>query len=273
VRVLYIGEIVGSAGVYCVKSQLAALKQERALDFVVACGDGATGGFGIGKSHSVYLHKLGVEVLTSGECIYYKKDMVPHIAQAPYILRAANYPNGNPGRGWTVLPVGQGKIAVLNLLGQSGYSRVHLDNPFILAARLVPRLAEETRTILVDFHATTTAEKYTMFYHLDGQVSAVLGSHTKVLTADARVSAAGTAAISGTGRTGSALSVGGLDPAVEIRKLTTQIHELSRISWAALELQGVIVEIDAEGKALAIETLRVPCGEVEGDRTRDREED
>jgi hypothetical protein len=264
VRVLYIGEIVGSAGVYCIKSQLSSLRQELAVDFVVACGDGATGGFGIGKNHSIYLHKLGIDLLTSGECIYYKKDMVPHLPHAPYILRAANYPYGNPGRGWAIAEVagphgGPQKIAVLNLLGQSGFHRVHLANPFHLATDLVARIAQETRLILVDFHAATTAEKYTMFYHLDSQVSAVLGSHTKVLTADARVLPGGTAVIAGTGRTGSRDSVGGLDPEIEIRKFTTQIHELSKISWRSLELQGVLVDIGPDGKAAAIQTVRRAC--------------
>jgi len=273
VRILYIGEIVGSAGVFCVKSRLEELKSENRIDFVIASADGATGGFGIGKNHAVYLHKLGVDLMTSGECIYYKKDMVPHIAKASYVLRAANYPPGNPGRGWGVYSCRAGKIGVINLLGQSGYNRVHLNNPFLLVRELAARIAPETSTIVVDFHATTTAEKYTMFHHLDGQVSAVLGSHSKVLTSDARLLAGGTAVIAGTGRTGSQLSVGGLEAEIEIRKFMTQIHEPSRISWRELELQGVVVETDGGGKAVSIEILRVPCGEAEHDGNRDREED
>ena len=272
-RILYIGEIVGSSGVFCVKSQLAELRAERKIDFVIASGDGATGGFGIGKNHSVYLHKLGVDLLTSGECIYYKKDMVPHIATAAYVMRAANYPPGNPGRGWGVYSCAAGKIGVINLLGQSGFNRVHLSNPFLLVRELVEQIAVETRTIVVDFHATTTAEKYTMFHHLDGKVSAILGSHSKVLTSDARLLPGGTAVIAGTGRTGSRLSVGGLEPEIEIRKFVTQIHEPSRISWKNLELQGVVVDTDCDGKALGIEILRVPCGEAERDGNRNREED
>ena len=100
IRVLYIGEIVGKAGVYCIKQALPKLKPELGINFVIANGEGATGGFGIGKNHSIYLHKLGIDVITGGEKIYYKKDMVPHIAKSPYILRPANYPPSNPGRGW-----------------------------------------------------------------------------------------------------------------------------------------------------------------------------
>jgi metallophosphoesterase (TIGR00282 family) len=272
-RILYIGEIVGSPGVFCVKTSLAELKEEKSIDFVIACGDGATGGFGIGKNHSIYLHKLGVDAITSGECIYYKKDMVTHIVKASYILRAANYPYGNPGRGWNVFRVGDQAVGVVNLLGQSGFNRVHLNNPFLMIENILEKIWEETRTIIVDFHASTTAEKYTMFYHLEGKAAAVLGSHTKVLTADARVLPGGTAIITGTGRTGSKYSVGGLDPEIEIRKFLTQIHEQSRVTWGDLELQGVIVETDAEGKAVGIEIVREACEVEDHDRAGNRQED
>lgn len=258
---------------FCVKSRLASLKEDLDIDFVIASADGATGGFGLGKNHSIYLHKLGVDVLTSGECIYYKKDMVTHIAKAPYVLRAANYPYGNPGRGWNVFSVNDRKIAVINLLGQSGFTRVHLNNPFLLVENIIEKISAETKTIFIDFHASTTAEKYTMFYYLDGKVSAVLGSHTKVLTADASVLQGGTAVIAGTGRTGSQYSVGGLDPEIEIRKFLTQIHEQSRITWQNLELQGVLVETDDQGRAVAIEVVRETCGEMEGEGAGNSKED
>jgi hypothetical protein len=266
-RILYIGEIVGSPGVFCVKTKLAELKEEESIDFVIACGDGATGGFGIGKNHSIYLHKLGVDAITSGECIYYKKDMVTHISKASYILRAANYPFGNPGRGWNVFRVKDQKIGVVNLLGQSGFNRVHLNNPFLMIENILEKICAETQTIIVDFHATTTAEKYTMFYHLDGKVAAVLGSHTKVLSADARVLPGGTAIIAGTGRTGSRYSVGGLEPEIEISKFLTQIHEQSRVTWKDLELQGILIETNDDGKAVSIEIVREVCEEADHDRT------
>jgi metallophosphoesterase (TIGR00282 family) len=265
-RILYIGEIVGSSGVFCVKQLLPELIKERSIDFVIANGDGATGGFGIGKSHAVYLHKLGINVLTSGECIYYKKDMVPHLSKAPYLLRPLNYPYGNPGRGWACFQAGDQKIAVINVLGQASFRRVHLANPFLLMTDLLARIRQETGLIVLDFHAATTAEKNSMFYHLDGQVSAVLGSHSKVLTADERILPGGTAVITDTGRTGSSYSVGGLDPEIEIRKLVTQIHEHSKAAWKKLELQGVLLDIDAEGKALAIERIKEECEGAEDDR-------
>jgi 2',3'-cyclic-nucleotide 2'-phosphodiesterase len=259
IRVLFIGEIVGKSGVWCVKELLPKLRKERAIDFVIADGEGATGGFGIGKNHAVYLHKLGIDVITTGECSYYKKDIVEHFARAPYLLRPANYPPKNPGRGFMVYACNGRKLAVLSLLGVSGFKRVHLKNPYVLLPRLLESITPETTTIILDYHAVTTAEKATMFAVADGKVSAVVGTHTKAITADERVLAGGTAVITDAGRTGSLDSVAGLDPVIEIRKLTTLIHEYSKDAWAKLELQGVIIEIDDAGKATSITRLRESC--------------
>jgi 2',3'-cyclic-nucleotide 2'-phosphodiesterase len=272
-KILFLGEAVGKAGVFVVKSLLSTLKKEKGVDFVIMNGDSATGGYGLGKNHSVYLKKLGIDVITGGECIYYKKDMVPFIGIVPFILRPANYPPGNPGRGWRVYQAGDKKVAVVNLLGQSGFNRVHLSNPYSFLPEIVSRIKPDTSNIIVDFHACTTAEKYTMFHHIDGRVSAVVGTHTKVLSSDAQIMPRGTAVVCDCGRTGSINSVGGLDPAVELGKFLTQIPERSKDAWANLELQGVLIELGDDGKAGSIETLRVPCKEAPHDRDRDSSED
>jgi calcineurin-like phosphoesterase len=132
-------------------------------------------------------------------------------------------------------------------------------------------MKRETDTILVDFHAVATAEKIALFYHMDGQVSAVIGTHFKTLTADARILPKGTAVITDAGRTGSLDSVGGLLPEIEIRKFLTQIPERSKIGWDNLELQGVLLYIDPEGKAQHIESIRLKCEDKPDDRSRDRE--
>ncbi len=256
IRILFIGEIVGKSGVWCVKELLPKVKQQHSIDFVIADGEGATGGFGLGKNHSVYLHKLGIDCITLGECAYYKKDMVEHIARSPYILRPANYPQKNPGRGWMVYEAGERKVAVISLLGQSGFRRVHLKNPYSLLPKLLESITSQTRTVVVDFHAVTTAEKATFFWVANGKVSAVIGTHTKALTADERILSGGTAAITDAGRTGSIESVAGLDPEIEIRKLTTLIHEYSKEAWGKLEMQGVVLEIDGDGKAVGIKRIR-----------------
>ena len=256
-----LGEIVGKPGVYCIKQALQQLREERKADFVIANGEGATGGFGLGKNHSIYLHKLGIDAITTGEKSFFKKDMVPHMGKASYMLRPANYPPSVPGRGWRTYAVGEHTIAVVNLLGQSDFSRVHLSNPFSLLPNLLERIKDITPLIILQFHAATTAEKNSMFFHADGKVSAVIGTHSKAITADARVFPGGTAVITDNGRCGSIGSVGGLEPAVEIRKHLTQVPERSEDTWEALEIQGVLIELEQNGKASSIETLRVP---VEG---------
>jgi metallophosphoesterase (TIGR00282 family) len=272
-RVLFIGDIIGKAGIFCVKSALRGLKEEKRIDFVIANADGVTGGFGLGKNHAAYLRKLGVDVLTGGECIYYKKDMTAQIGLAPYILRPANYPHGNPGRGWRIYQAGEKKIAVICLLGQSGYSRVHLSNPYTFLPEIVSRIKEDTHTIILDYHACTTAEKYAMFHVADGLVSAVAGTHGKVLTADAKIFPRGTAVICGCGRTGSQNSVGGLDKEIEIRRFLTQVPERSRDAWDNPELQGVIFDIGDDGRAAGIEVLRHAVTEAPHDRDRQSNED
>jgi hypothetical protein len=269
-RVLFIGEIVGKAGIYCIKTLLPGLREAHAIDMVVANGDGATNGFGLGKNHSVYLRKLGVDVITGGEQIYYKKDMVGHIAQAPYILRPANFPPGNPGRGWRSYTVGNGKVAVISLLGQSGFGKIHLSNPFTFLPELVDRARKETETVLVDFHAVTTAEKYTMFQLADGLVTALIGTGQRVATADETVRERGTATICDAGRTGSMDGVAGLDSGVEIQKHLTQIPERSQESWDNLMLNGVVIDIGEGGAAQAISRVAAPCEEPNHDRESPR---
>ena len=259
-KVLFIGEIVGKAGLFCIKKLLPEIKKEYDIDFVIANGEGTTGGFGIGKNHSVYLRKLGIDVITTGEKTFFKKDMVDHIQMAPYVLRPANFPYGVPGRGWKIYQTEKAKIGVISLLGNSGFYRVHLSNPFSYMPELVNKLKKETDIIILDFHAATTAEKKTMFYHADGKLSAVIGTHTKVMSADEKVLPGGTAVICDTGRTGSINSVGGLDPEVEIRKFLTQVPERSKDYWQNLELQGVILDIDPEtGKAESIKRITKSC--------------
>ncbi len=268
-KILCIGEIVGKPGIFSIKSGLKKIRQEKHIDFVIANGEGATGGFGIGKNHSLYLHKLGIDVITAGEKVFYKKDMVPHIGKCSFMLRPANYPPGTPGRGWGIYQAEDRKIGVVSLLGQSGFNRVHLSNPFTYIPEIINRIKDETDIIILDFHAATTAEKYSMFFHVDGRISAVAGTHSKALTSDAAVFPHGTGIICDTGRTGSSTGVGGLDPSVEITKFLTQVPERSKEWWNDLEIQGVIYDIDSEGKTENIEVLRYPIKEVPDDRTRE----
>jgi calcineurin-like phosphoesterase len=175
------------------------------------------------------------------------------------MLRAANYPKGTPGRGWWIYEKHDKKIGVVVVLGQSGFNRVHLANPFLFLPDLIDRIRQETDTVIIDFHAATTAEKYALFYYLDGKVSAVIGSHFKVLTADETILPGGTGIITDTGRTGSNNSVVGLLPELEINKFVTQIPERSKETWDSLELQGVLVDINDRGKTTHIERIKETC--------------
>jgi 2',3'-cyclic-nucleotide 2'-phosphodiesterase len=272
VRILYIAEIVGKTGVFTVKNLLPGLKKDLAPDLVVACADGATGGAGVGRAHAAYLRKLGVDILTTGERAFYKKDIVELFPKASWLLRPANYPYGVPGHGWKIHVTENGRVAVIQLLGQSGFTRTHLANPFLLMDDLLSRLRSETPTVIVEFHAATTAEKITMAAHLDGRVTAVIGAHTRVPAADAHVSAKGTASITDAGRTGTSISVGGMDPEARIREYLTGIPEWARDGGQALELQGCLVEADGGGKALSIEPVRRACKEVMVERTGNSDE-
>lgn len=261
IRILYVAEIVGKAGVFTVKKLLPSVIRERKIDFVIGNADSATGGAGLGRQHAVYLRKLGIEAITTGDCAYYKRDIVEQMPKMPYLLRPANYPYGNPGRGYKVFTcpqAGGAKIAVVQLLGQAGFSRVHLANPYQAITDLGRKLREETPIVVLDFHAATTAEKLTMSYHASGLVSAIIGSHTKAQTADARV-AHGTAYITDAGRTGSAMSVGGLDPETRIGEYLSGISAWAKDGTEGLELQGCVIELGENGRALSIEALRIPC--------------
>ncbi len=243
------------------------MKEERPIDFIMANGEGATGGFGIGKNHSIYLKKIGIDALTTGEKTYYKKDMVEHLKKASYMVRPANYPPGNPGWGWRLFDTGDLQVGVITLLGQSGFQRVHLSNPFTFLPALAEKVRSLTPYVILQFHATTTAEKNSMFFLADGTVSAVVGTHTKTLSADARIFPGGTAVITDNGRCGSLNSVGGLAPEIEIRKFISQIPERSADCWNNLEAQGVIIELGSDGKAKTIELLRIPVETPEEERT------
>lgn len=271
-RILFLGEIVGKPGIQTIKSALKNLRVEKQVDLVVANGEGTTNGFGIGRAHAIQLQKLGIDIITGGEKIYYKLDMVDFISKNPTILRPANYPQGVPGRGVRYVNIGDKKAVIINLLGNSDFPRTHLANPFNFIENLVEKAKEETPLIFVQFHASTTAEKNTMAFLLDGRITAMIGTHTKVMSADARIFPKGMAMITDNGRCGSQLSVGGFDPKLEINKTITQIPVRSRECWEGLELQGVLVEADDAGKAVSIETIRVPVETPPRPAENDKEE-
>jgi len=257
-KVLYIAEITGKAGIYAFKKALPELKARYPWDFLIACADGVTGCTGLGRNHAAYLHKLGANVLTTGEHCFYKKDLTENIEKLPYVLRPDNLNPDAPGFGSRVYKAGGKKIAVAVLLGQNGFNRLHGNNPFALLPVLLERLGQETPYIIVDFHAQATAEKKTLFYAADGRCSAVIGSHTRVQTADNQILPGGTAVICDAGRTGSSESVGGCDTALRIQEFISGIPDWTKDAWDKPELQGVYINIGEDGKAGSIERVRIP---------------
>jgi len=261
VRILFLGEIVSKPGIYCIKSNLKKLKEQYKPDLTIANGDGATGGYGIGRTHAMHLRKLGIDIITGGDQTYFKKDMVAGIDQLFHVLRPANYPPGNPGRGWRTISVGSRKVGVISLLGLAGFGRIHLSNPYTYLPEIVKRLHAETPFIILDFHSLTTAEKATMSLYADGMLSAVIGTGSRVLTADAEVLPGGAAMLSDAGRTGSIFSVNGYDPKPEIKQFMTSVPERSSDGWNGLEIQGCVIDLGDDGKATAIQSFRHPCAD------------
>jgi metallophosphoesterase (TIGR00282 family) len=257
-RVLYTAEIVGKAGIYCFKKTIPSLKKEKSIDFVIAGCDGATNGNGLGYNHAVYLHKLGADALTTGDACFYKKDLTGNFDNVHFARRPANLPPGAPGMCFLCYNCGGQKIAVVVLLGQFGFSRIHAENPLYCLDRLLENPLKEAPVIIVDFHAVTSAEKRILFAAAQGRVSAVIGSHTRVQTADEEVLPGGTAVISDAGRSGSFYSVGGTEIQSRIREYISGIPEWTKDAWDVCELQGVIIDIGDDGKALSIERIRAP---------------
>jgi metallophosphoesterase (TIGR00282 family) len=272
-RVLYVAEIVGKAGIYAVKTALPSLKKEQGIDFVIGCADGATGGYGLGRNHAAYIRKLGIDVLTTGDCCFYKKDLVENIGRLPYVLRPANIAAIAPGWGARTYVAGNKKVAVAVLLGQASFSRMHADNPYSALPELLERLRRETPYVVVDFHASATAEKLSLFRFADGRCSAVIGSHARVQTADETVQPGGTATICDAGRTGSLDSVGGTDIESRITEYRSGIPDWTRDAWARPELQGIVVDIADDGKASAIRRIRIACPEAKDGRDRTSDQD
>jgi metallophosphoesterase (TIGR00282 family) len=258
VRLLYVAEIVGKAGIYCFKKTVANLRKTKEIDFVIAGCDGVTGGNGLGYSHAMYLHKLGADVLTTGDCCFYKKDLTANFDKTLFVLRPANLPHGAPGPGYRYYRAGSQKIAVAVLLGQFGFSRVHAENPLAFLDGLLEKLRAETPVVVLDIHAVTGAEKQILFMAAAGRVSAAIGSHTRVQTADEKLLPGGTAVITDAGRSGSFFSVSGTETESRIKEYISGIPDWTKEAWEGCELQGVLIDIDGGGKALSIERLRIP---------------
>jgi metallophosphoesterase (TIGR00282 family) len=259
VKLLFIGDIIGKPGRQVISRELHRLVDRYMVDLVIANGENAAGGFGITEETANELYKCGIDVLTSGNHIWDKKDSLNFINRAEKLLRPANYPDGTPGRGSALFTTAGGaKVAVLNLEG-----RVFMNNlecPFRTADREISQLYTETPIIFVDFHAEATSEKASLGWYLDGRVSALIGTHTHIQTADERILPGGTAYLTDAGMTGGFDSVIGVKKEEAITKFLSQLPVKFDVAKNNLRLNGVVVVVDEQtGKALSIERINICC--------------
>ena len=260
VRLLFVGDLVGKPGRQALSRELHRLVDRYAADLVIANGENMAGGFGITEETARELFEMGVHVITSGNHIWDKRESYPYLNREARIIRPANYPEGAPARGSIVVKSPGGvKVGVLNLEG-----RVFMNNlecPFLTADREIARLREETPLIFVDFHAEATSEKASLGWYLDGRVSAVIGTHTHVQTADERILTNGTAFMTDAGMTGSFDSVIGVRKEEPIQKFLTQLPAKFEVAKKDLRLNGVVVTLEeGTGRALGIERINIACG-------------
>lgn len=259
VKILFIADIVGKPGRQAISQELHRLVDRYRIDIVIANGENAAGGFGITEETAKELFGCGVQLLTSGNHIWDKKDSLDFINREKKLIRPANYPAGAAGQGSAVIQAASGvSVAVLNLEGRVFMNP--LDCPFRSADKEIERLREITPIIVVDFHAEATSEKMALGAYLDGRVSAVLGTHTHVQTADERLLPGGTAYITDVGMTGSFDSVIGIRKELAVEKFLSQLPVRFEVAKKDIRINCVAIEIDEiTGKALGIERISVVC--------------
>jgi metallophosphoesterase (TIGR00282 family) len=255
--VISVGDVFGEPGRRAVQMLLPKLKKQHEADLAVVNVENSASGFGVTPLIARTFLEQGVDVMTSGNHIWDKKEIIEYIGKENLLLRPANYPPGTPGAGSIVIKAGPHKVAVLNLMGRVFLPQ--LDCPFRKANEEVERLRAETPIIVVDMHAEATSESQAMGWHLDGRVSAVVGTHRHVQTADERLLPKGTAYITDLGLTGPVDSVIGVDPELALGCFLSQMPNRFEPAKGPAMLQGAVIRIDPEtGRGLSIERLRVP---------------
>jgi hypothetical protein len=257
-KVLMVGDIFGEPGRRALQALLPRLKREHQIEFTVVNVENAAGGFGVTPEIATQILEQGADVMTSGNHIWDKKEIVEYIGRENLLLRPANFPEGTPGTGFITAKAGPHKVAVINLMG-----RVFMqpnDCPFRKADELVRDLRREAAVILVDFHCEATSESVAMGWYLDGRVSAVVGTHRHVQTADERVLPGGTAYITDLGMTGPIDSVIGVDKDAILRRFLSQMPVRMEPAKGPAALHGAVITVDPEtGRASDILRLRVPA--------------
>jgi hypothetical protein len=254
-NLLFLGDIVGSPGRRAVEELLDRLVDRYFIDLVVGNAENASGGIGITPAVADQLLNMGMDLLTSGNHIWKHKEIIPYLEDTDRLLRPANYPPGAPGRGHLVLETALGeKVAVINLEGRVFMNP--LECPFRTADLVLSQIPPEVKVILVDMHAEATSEKLAMGWYLDGRVSAVVGTHTHVQTADERMLAKGTGYITDVGMTGPLNSVIGMKTEVILERFLSQRPQPFKVASQNIQLQGVVLKFDDQGRCREIIRLQ-----------------
>jgi metallophosphoesterase (TIGR00282 family) len=255
-RVLFVGDVVGAPGRRILRQRLKGLKRDLNADLTIVNGENAAGGAGLTTATTEELFAAGADVITTGNHVWDKRDVLGLLEREPRLLRPANYPEGSPGSGSVVVPAAGTRVAVLNLMGRVFMPL--LDDPFRVADRIVAELRGKAEVVIVDFHAEATSEKMAFAWSFDGKVSAVLGTHTHVATADARVLPGGTAFITDAGMTGPFDSVIGVKKEQAIERFRTSRSVPYETAEGDVRLSAVWVDVDPKsGRAEAIERLEL----------------
>lgn len=244
-KILAIGDIVGEAGVRELKYKLPLIKEEQNIDFIIVNGENSAGGMGITEKNFNDILSFGTDVITMGNHTWAKRDIFKFIDH-PQIIRPANYPKGVVGKGFGIYEAKNGKkIAVINLIGRVDIN-ILSENPFLMAKEIIEQLKNKVDIIIVDFHAEATAEKIAMVNYLDGDITALFGTHTHVQTADERILPNGTGYITDLGMTGPKNSVIGMEVNASIKRFETTLPERYKIAEGECILNGCIFDIDDE---------------------------
>ncbi len=256
-KVLYIGDIFGEPGRRALARAIPRLVAQRQIDIVIGNGENAAGGFGITPELAEELFDLGLAVITTGNHAWDKKEILDYFPREPRLLRPANYPSGVPGYGSVVVESAGGeKLGVLQLMGRAYMPT--LDCPFQVAKKELAALKQRTVAVIVDMHAEATSEKMAMGHYLDGEVVAVVGTHTHVQTADDQILPKGTAYVTDIGMTGPLHSVIGVKKELAIEKFLTGMPRRFEVASGPAVFCAVLLDLDARlGKALSIERIRI----------------
>ncbi len=261
-RILFIGDIVGRPGRELVRQGLQAIVDHHQIDLVIANAENSAAGFGITREIGDQLLDWGVDVMTSGNHIWDKKEALDYIGAEPRLLRPANYPAGAPGNGSYLARTRDGRsVGVVNVMGR--VFMLNIDDPFTVVLREIEALKQRTRIVFVDFHAEATSEKIAMGWHLDGKVSAMVGTHTHVQTADERILPKGTAYLTDVGMTGPHDSIIGVEIAAALGRFLTALPQKFETATGNPRLNAVVVDADEQtGRATSIERLSLSTDDL-----------